>query len=78
MEEKESSAPKQVPGAPKKPERPSQEMELMLLLTLMRLFWHTPQQDLLMMTMLSWTLHELHMAKQKAAERKRRLWQLLL
>ena len=63
-------------GAPKK-EHPMQEMELTLLLTLTRPFqselWLT-----LMMTAFLWTLRELHEAKQKVRERKRRLQQLLL
>ena len=76
-EEKENKEPKPL-GAPKK-EHPSQEMELTLLLTPMTLFWRTLQPDLLLMTTtFLQTLCELHKAKQKARERKRRLQQLLL
>ena len=74
-EEKESSETKAL-GAPKK-EHPSREMELTLLLTLMR-----PSQPdpwlMVMMTAFLWTLLELCEVKQKAKVRKRRLQQLLL
>ena len=73
-EEKESET--KAPGAPRK-EHPMWETELTLLLTPTR-----PSQSdpclMLMMTAFLQTLHELHMAKQKVRERKRRLQQLLL
>ena len=75
-EEKEAQEAK-APGAPKKPER-SQETELTLLLTPTTLFRRSPQPDLLLMTMYLRTIRELRETKRKAAERKRRLWQLLL
>ena len=49
----------------------------MLLLTLMTLFWYKPQLMLMTMVFLQ-TLLKLCEAKQKAAMRKERLWQLLL
>ena len=79
MEEREEQEKEnKVPGAPKKPERLSQEMELTLLLTLMRLFWPEPQLTSTMTTMHLQTIHKLCKAKQKVMMRKRLLWQLLL
>ena len=60
-----------------KKEQPSQETELMLFLTPMRLSQPDPRL-MLMMTVFSLTLHELHKVKQKVRERKRWLQQLLL
>ena len=74
-EEKESES-KQAPGAPRK-EHPTWETELTLLLTLTRASQPDPQLTL-MMTAFLWTLLELHVVKQKARERKRRLQKLLL
>ena len=67
--------------APRKVEPHSQETARTLLIApmnLIRLFWPEPQLTLGMMTIYLQTIYKLHEAKQKARERKRLLWQLLL
>ena len=74
-EEEKEKENKQPPGAPRK-EHPTWEMELTLLLMLMRLSQPDPMTPMTMM-MYSQTLRELCEMRWKVKERKEWLWQLL-
>ena len=79
-EEEQENKENKLPPTPRKDANHSQEMERTLLIMLMNLTPHFQPESMMsmMMTMYSQTLFELREMRQKAVERKRQLWQLLL